>query len=445
MDLSSLNFLCYFLPAFLLVYYLCPGQWKNPVLLVGSLLFYALHSLRDLGLLLAAVLVNYCLVLVMDQEGRSARWRRCWFLLVLSCNIGFLCYHKYLAASLPLGISFYTFCLLSYGIDVYRRERKPSRRLLHLGIFAAMFPKLLSGPITAYRELEPQIRRRTITLENIESGLSLLIVGLSFKVILADHLAILWHDIQTVGFESISTPLAWMGIACYSVQLLFDFQGYSLMAIGLGRMLGFDLPENFHHPYGARSISEFYRRWHMSLGQWFRDYLYIPLGGNRQGGLRTAVNLLYVWLVTGIWHGATANYLLWGLALGLLIVWEKFCIGGFLRKHPLFSHLYVLFFIPLSWVIFAIPDLGSMGQYFTRLFPFGQAGSPVFATDWLYYGKTYLWFFLGAFLVSCPLADRLWEKYWNHLVTKLLLLILFWICIYQIVNGMHNPFQYFSF
>lgn len=445
MDLSSLNFLCCFLPVFLFVYYLCPKGLKNLALLAGSLFFCAFHSLRDLGLLLCAITVNFCLVLLMEQEGKSALWRRNCFLLVVSCNIGFLCFYKYLASTLPIGISFYTFSLLSYDVDVYRGKAKPARRILHLGVFAAMFPKFLSGPIVPYHQLSGQIRSRTISWPKMEYGLSLLIVGLSFKVILADHLAILWHDVQKVGFESISTPMAWLGIACCSVQLLFDFQGYSLMAVGIGSMLGFDFPENFYHPYGAGSIGEFYRRWHISLGSWFRDYLYIPLGGNRKGAFRTVTNLMVVWLVTGLWHGAAMNYVLWGLALGILIVLEKLCIGDFLRTHALLSHVYVLFFIPMTWVLFAIPDLSDAALYFSRLFPFRNTQEVVFSRDWLYYGKTYLWFFVGAFLVSCPLADRLWKKYWNHIVTKIVLLILFWICIYQINRGMHNPFRYLNF
>lgn len=350
-----------------------------------------------------------------------------------------------MAASLPIGISFYTFSLISYDLDVYRGRCKPARRILHLGVYAAMFPKLTSGPIVSYCELNSQVRSRTLSWQRIEYGLSLLIVGLSFKVILADHLAILWHDIQKAGFESISTPMAWLGIICCSVQLLLDFQGYSLMAVGIGHMLGFDLPENFRHPYRAGSISEFYRRWHISLGKWFRDYLYIPLGGNRGGTLCTVLNLMTVWLATSLWHGASAHFLLWGLSLGLLIVTEKLWTGRFLDSHPLFAHMYVLLLIPMTWVFFLIPDLSQIGLYFSRLFPLGGVQKVAFANDWLYYGRTYLRYFVGAFLVSCPLADRLWKKYWDHIVTKLLLLILFWICIYQVANGMHNPFRYLNF
>ena len=217
------------------------------------------------------------------------------------------------------------------------------------------------------------------------------------------------------------------------------------MAIGLAYMLGFELPKNFDHPYGARSISEYYRRWHISLGHWFRDYLYIPLGGNRGGIARTCINLLIVWGITGIWHGSTANFLLWGLILGFFIVLEKCFLGRLLERHRALSHFYVWFLIPLTWIIFAITDLKELGTYFTRLFPFWGEGIAVNARDWIDRGRSYLPLFLGAAAVSCPLADRLWKKYWNTLWAKALLFLLFWVCVYQIVNGLHDPFLYGNF
>lgn len=372
-------------------------------------------------------------------------WRRAWLCLIILFNVGLLLYYKYVAGTLPPGISFYTFTLLSADIDIYLRREQAPQSWLELGAYAAMFPKLLSGPITEYHCVIGQMRSRETSGKKVEYGLSLMIMGLSFKVLIADTLGILWHDIQTVGFESISTPLAWMGMAAYSVQLLFDFQGYSLMAVGLGHMLGFDLPQNFDHPYHSRSVSEYYRRWHISLGQWFRDYLYIPLGGSRTGTARTVLNLFIVWIVTGIWHGVTLNFLLWGLVLGTFIVLEKLFLGNFLDSHRLLSHLYIWLLIPLTWVIFAITDLKHLGIYFTRLFPFWGDGIAVNGKDWLLRGRDYLGFFLAALAVSCPLADSLWKKYWNTLPAKGVLLILFWVCVYRIVNGMHNPFMYLNF
>lgn len=445
MEFVDLNFLFRFLPLFLPVYFLCPRKRQGGILFAASLVFYAFSGWQNLLSLLCSLSVNYFLVRIMRAKGKKMKWRRGWLAAALLYNILKLGFYKYAAPSLPPGISFYTFTLLSYDIDVYLRKRRAARTFTELGVFAAMFPKLLSGPVMEYRDMAGQPRRRRNRIQAAEHGLSIIIMGLFFKVYIADTIGILWHDIQTIGFESISTPLAWMGVAGYSVQLLLDFQGYSLMAIGLAEMLGFTLPKNFDHPYRAGSISEYYRRWHISLGRWFCDYLYIPLGGNRKGVLRTAANLMAVWVVTGIWHGVTANFLLWGLVLGLLIVLEKFCIGDFLKKHKFLSHLYVWFLIPLTWLIFAVTDLGSLRIYFTRLFPLRSGGVSVNHTDWLAYGKTYLAFFLMAFAVSCPAADALWKKYWNTTIMKAVLLILFWLCIYRIANGLHNPFLYFSF
>lgn len=445
MGLSDLNFIFRFLPIFLLVYFLCPVRLRNLALFLASILFCALSSLSGAVVLMISVTVNYVLLRAMECRRNSPSWRKAWLAGAVLFHGGLLGFYKYLAPALPPGISFYTFTMLSADIDVYRRTGRPPGSFLEHGTFAAMFPKLLSGPITEYHDTIEQVRRRKVSAKGIEYGLSLMIAGLAFKVIIADTVGILWHDIQTVGFESISTPLAWMGAAAYSVQLLFDFQGYSLMAIGLSSMLGFRLPRNFDHPYRSRSISEYYRKWHISLGQWFRDYLYIPLGGSRRGRLRTVLNLLAVWLVTGIWHGVTPNFLLWGLTLGFFIVMEKLWLGKILDSHRLLSRLYVWFLIPLTWVIFAVTNLESLGIYFTRLFPFRDGGIAVNARDWILHGKKYLGFFLAALAVSCPAADYLWKKYWNTLAAKILLFALFWVCVYRLVNGLHNPFMYLSF
>lgn len=445
MGLSDLNFLFRFLPGFLVVYFLCPVKYRNSVLFGASILFCGLNSLQGALVLLCSMTTNYILVCFMDHRQDAPSWRRGWLLVTVLFNVGLLCFFKYRMPSLPPGISFYTFTLLSMDIDVYLRREKAPGSWLELGIYASLFPKLLSGPITAYHETSGQIHRHKASAKKIEYGLSLTIAGLALKILIADTVGILWHDIRTVGFESISTPLAWMGAAAYSVQLLFDFQGYSLMAIGLGSMLGFELPRNFDHPYRSRSISEFYRRWHISLGRWFRDYLYIPLGGSRKGDARTACNLMAVWIVTGIWHGVTLNFILWGLILGLFILLEKFWLGDFLSRHKAFSHLYVWFVIPLTWVVFAVTDFDSLRIYFTRLFPFWGGGIAVNKMDWLYHGRNYLGFFLAALAVSCPLADSLWKKYWDSLFAKILLFGLFWLCIYRIVNGLHNPFLYLGF
>lgn len=443
MEFSSLEFLIRFLPVFLIIYYLVPERFRNPVLFFGSIIFYSMGSWQDAILLMVSMTVNYGVVLWMDGQ-RGAR-RRLLLILLLVYDVGMLCFFKYTDWAMPLGISFYTFTMLSYVLDVYWQEEDALRNYIEMGAYVLMFPKLISGPIATFRDTVGQLAYRTYNRKRIEHGVSLFVVGLGYKVIIANHLAILWRDIQGIGFESISTPLAWIGAAGFSAQLFFDFQGYSLMAIGVGEMLGFVLPKNFNHPYRSRTVSEYYRRWHISLGQWFKEYLYIPLGGNRKGAARTFLNLLVVWVVTGMWHGASINFPLWGLILFVFIALEKFCIGGFLEKHGVLSRLYIWFVIPLTWVVFAISDLKNLGIYFSRMFPFFGTGIAVNAGDWIKYGRTYGLFFLLAFVISLPFMDALWKKFWNRWWMKVILFGVFWFCVYEIANGLNNPFLYFSF
>lgn len=443
MEFSSLEFLIRFLPVFLIVYYVVPVQFRNPVLFLGSILFYSMGSWQDAILLMVSMTINYGAVLLMDRQ-EGAR-RRLLLILLLVYNTGMLCFFKYTDWALPLGISFYTFTMLSYVLDVYWQEEDALTNYIEMGTYVLMFPKLISGPIATFRDTVGQICYRSLDKKRIEHGVSLFVVGLGYKVIIANHLAILWRDIQGIGFESISTPLAWMGAAGFSAQLFFDFQGYSLMAIGVGELLGFSLPKNFDHPYRSRTVSEYYRRWHISLGQWFKEYLYIPLGGNRKGAARTFLNLLVVWVVTGMWHGASINFPLWGLILFVFIALEKFCIGGFLEKHAVLSRLYIWFVIPLTWVVFAISNLENLGIYFSRMFPFFGTGIAVNAGDWIKYGRNYILFFLLAFVISLPFMDKLWKQCWNKWWMKVILFGVFWFCVYEIANGLNNPFLYFSF
>ncbi|MGN0342860.1 MAG: MBOAT family O-acyltransferase [Roseburia sp.] len=445
MEFSNLIFIFRFLPIFLLVYYLVPVRWKNPVLFFGSVICYGLGNWQDTLLLTVSFLLNYLLTMVMDKKDASPAWRRVWLILLVVYDVGVLCFFKYFWSRLPLGISFYTFTMLSYVLDVYRKKQCSTRNFWELGTYVWMFPKLISGPIASFGETIGSIRERKIRPKSVEYGLSLMIVGLGFKVIIADHLATLWRDVQTVGFESISTPLAWIGMAGYCAQLFFDFQGYSLMAVGLGEMLGFTLPQNFNHPYRSKSVGEFYRRWHMTLGAWFKNYIYIPLGGNRKGKARTLFNLLIVWLVTGIWHGVTLNFLLWGLVLFLFIALEKIVPQGKLKKLNWMGHLYIWIVIPLTWMLFAITDIKQIGIYFSRLFPFFGTGVAVHAGDYITYLKNYSLFFGLAFLVSLPIVDKFWKKHWNKFYTKILLFAVFWVCIVLIAKGLKNPFMYFSF
>ena len=287
---------------------------------------------------------------------------------------------------------------------------------------------------------------RTCNWEQFEDGLKYFVLGLGMKVLLADRLAILWNDLQMIGFQSISTPLAWLGAVGYSLQLYFDFWGYSLMAAGLLVMLGYEFIENFNHPYASRTISEFYRRWHVTLGSWFRDYVYFPMGGSRCSGKKLIMNLAVVWLLTGLWHGNGGNFLIWGAVLGLFIILEKRFYGKFLQKIPVLGNLYVLILIPLTWVVFAISNLKQLSIYFGRLFPFiGGPGLAVNSQDIFKYGQNYAPFLIAGMLLCIPAIMNFYEKHKKNPIIILLLAVIFWFSVYFIASSAGNPFMYLNF
>lgn len=471
MIFSSLPFLFAFLPLFLAVYYVCPARWRNASLLCGSLVFYGIgvkNNLWMLALLLLSAFINYRIGSRIAQSVRMYR-RKQWLLRGIVYNLFWLILFKYTGFiseninailqlfglpalletkpfPLPLGISFYTFAALSYLVDVYRRDVKWERSLPRFATWFCMFPQVTSGPITRYQSQQKALLKRTYSMESIENGLREFTIGLGLKVLLANRLGGLWSAVGGIGYESISTPLAWMGIAAFSFQLYFDFCGYSLMAKGLGTMLGFTLPDNFNHPYIAVSMTEFWRRWHITLGAWFRDYIYIPLGGSREGRLRTVRNLLVVWLLTGIWHGASWNFVIWGLSLFLLIALEKQGLLRILEGCRPVGHLYMLLIIPLTWLIFALP-LPQAVLYLKRLFPFLAAPGTFhyFAGDAAKYGMQYGIFLLAGFLFMTPLPRKLYERDKKGLVTAALLLLVFWLSVRGIMQGANDPFLYFNF
>ena len=372
---SSLEFLVRYLPLFLLLFFLTPGRYRNYVLFAYSIILYGLGEPKYVLVLLGMCMVNFLFGKYLEPERvseymqghREEGRRKLWLGVGIACNAGLLLYFKVSNAFdanflLPMGISFYTFKSISYLIDVYRADTEAETSFVRFGAYLCCFPQVVSGPIMRYPDAVQGLKRGKLSYARLEDGLRMLVAGLAMKVLLADRLGILWNDIQTIGVESISTPLAWLGAFGYSMQLYFDFAGYSLMAVGIGVMIGLPRIKNFDQPYSSRSVSEFYRRWHMTLGSWFRDYLYIPLGGNRKGAVRTAANLLFVWAVTGFWHGGGLHFIVWGLVLGILIVIEKFWLGKYLAKSRVLSHLYVLFVIPLTWVLFAVSSLGEAGR-----------------------------------------------------------------------------------
>ena len=465
MVFSSASFLIFFLPCLLVLYFLVPRRCRylrNLILLAFSLAFYACGGPKFLLLMLLSIVINYVGGLLAGPAHRP-RTRRLGMTLAVVLGLALLGWFKYAGffgemlhallpvvpvpqVTLPIGISFFTFQGLSYVIDVYRGDAEAERSLLDYAAFQAMFPQLVMGPILRLRDVSAELHtKRPFSRAAVESGFSLFVVGLGCKVVLADQLASLWTALERIGFAYLSAPLAWFGAVGYSLQLYYDFAGYSLMAMGLARMLGFVIPRNFDLPYCSRSISEFWRRWHITLGIWFRDYLYIPLGGSRNGKRRLLLSLFVVWTLTGLWHGAAWNFVLWGLVLFVFIALEKFCIGSFLERHRFLSRLYFLFLIPQTWVVFRISDLGELGDYFSRLYPFLSSGESVFAGDLLRQLESYWWLFALGILLATPWPRRFYEKYRATPLVWLPLFAVFWLCLYLIATGTGNPFLYARF
>ena len=451
-NFSDLNFIFRFLPVFLIAFYLTPTRFRTWTLLFGSLLFYAVGDLRMFPALLAAVIVNF--LFAKAQFGEKSKSL---LFFVLAIDAGMLIEFKILGqyvdkSLLPIGISFYIFKMISYQMDVYRGKVEKDASFVDVAAYFCMFPQVVSGPIMRFdKYLENTTLREKTSLgriaESIEDGLRFFVAGLAMKVLLADHLAMLWKDIGTIGYESISTPLAWLGAVTYSLELYFDFWGYSLMAAGIGVMIGFPFITNFDHPYGSGSVSEFYRRWHATLGSWFRDYIYIPLGGSRKGEARTVFNLLVVWLVTGFWHGITLNFIIWGLSLCFLIICERLFV---LKKLPaplsrFVGRVNVLILIPLTWVVFAISDFDMLGIYFSRLFPFAGSGIAVNQGDFLKNIGIYWTILLPSLLLLIPKVYDFWVNRRNRWIFNILWIILFWACIYSLAGAAGNPFMYYKF
>ncbi len=430
MVFSSFAFLFWFLPFCLIVYMLVSKRSKNLVLLFFSIVFYAYGAIETpayLYLILISVVINWIAGMFI---GRNDRYKKLYLTIGLVWDFGNLFIFKYADfflknlnvlpfvdlpltnLVLPLGISFFTFQIASYLIDVYRGDVKVEYNLVDLGTYILLFPQLIAGPIVRFSDVQKELHDRTVQRDEFLDGLQIFLIGLGKKVLLANRLGGLWSDLQAVGYDAISTKAAWMGIFAYSFQLYFDFSGYSQMAIGMGKMFGFHFPQNFNHPYLSVTMTEFWRRWHMTLGTWFREYVYIPLGGNRKGQKRMYRNMLVVWALTGFWHGADWNFILWGLLLFGLLAAEKTWYGKFLNRHKAVGHLYMLFWIPMSWLLFAISDMKQLGIYFAKLWGFG--GEALFPTDYVNYFSTYgKWLILGL-LFSTALPENIYKMMQNR-------------------------------
>ncbi len=459
----SKEFIFYFLPVFLLIYYAVPKRFKNIVLFAGSIVFYALGEWKYVPLIILSLLVNYGIALIievykqMEKKEHVICSKRKMFLLIamLIYNFGLLFVFKYFkfftgiesGLTLPLGISFYTFQIVSYVIDVYKDKTKAERNLINLGVYLCMFPQLIAGPIVLYTDVAKQIHNRSHSLDKFQDGIRTFTLGLGSKMIIANIMGMCWNSTQMYGIESISTPIAWIAMFAYTFQIYFDFYGYSLMAIGLGKMLGFTLPENFNDPYMATSVTDFWRRWHITLSTWFRDYVYIPLGGNRKGQVRTIFNMFVVWSLTGLWHGASWNFVIWGVIFFVLLTIEKLGFKKILDKSQALGHICMILVIPLSWVVFGLEKLSDIGIYFAKLFPFltNMSFEYVSKNDYITALGRYWFFFILAILFSFSSPRKLYAKYKKTFLVTIILLAVFWVSIYRVFTSASNPFLYFRF
>ncbi len=448
---SGLKFLFCFFPAFLAVYYITPKNYRNLTLLSGSLIFYLIAEPKFTALLILMVFLNYGIGKRICCSAQNHSKKRLWLIAGLLLNIGLLSCFKIRAFGspdkwIPLGLSFYLFKMLSFLADLYSGKLSVLPGFGDAAVYFTMFPQIISGPIMRYQEGNIPAKSQTYSLEKLEAGMQSFILGLALKILLADRLAILWKDIHTIGYESISTPLAWLGAGAYSMELYFDFWGYSLMSSGICLMLGFPFIQNFRHPYASRSLREFWRRWHITLGAFFRDYVYIPLGGSHKSSKSTLRNLLLVWLLTGFWHGEGPHYILWGLSIFCFLSLEKLVFKDWLEKHSFLSRCYVLFVISVTWIIFAVPDFGELCTYLGRLFPFtGSVGISVNSRDIVKYLRLYWYYLVPGILLCIPSVSGFYEKHRKHPAAILFTVIIFWLSVYCIIRMGSNPFTYLKF
>ncbi len=440
MVFSGLVFLFLFLPVFFLVYFFVPGRAKNVVLLLASLVFYGWGEPLFLTVMVFSIFSDYVHGILVDKYLRHEDEKKAKIALISSIviNLGMLFLFKYTGLlPLPIGISFYTFQTMSYTIDVYRREVKVQKNLLDFSVFVTLFPQLVAGPIVKYKDVEADLGARSAHMEQVGYGIYRFVVGLAKKVILANNIGMLWeYAYGTVASER-TVLLAWLGAVAFALQIYFDFSGYSDMAIGIGAMLGFHFPENFNYPYIATSVTDFWRRWHISLSSWFREYVYIPLGGNRKGLGRQLVNILIVWLLTGIWHGAGFNFVAWGLWFALFLVIEKSGFLRLLKRLPkVFGLVYTWLVVLISWVFFATDSFASAFDYIRAMFGFGADGLVVASTGDLYQLSNYWVLLLLGAVFAIP-----HKKKWH----PVFLVLLFVVSVAYIVDASYNPFLYFRF
>ena len=437
---SSITFLYYFLPVVLLLYYAVPRRMENGILLITSILFYAWGGVSFGVLMLVMIGVGYFFGRLIEKYRESSAGR--WICIVaVVVNVAVLFHFKF-AEELPIGISFYTFQIISYLIDVYRGEVDAQQSLATFAAYAALFPQLVAGPIVRYADVERQLSDRVHDLEKIAYGIRRFIIGLAKKVLIANSFGELCGIVQSSTEKSIL--FYWMYAVAFTLQIYYDFSGYSDMAIGLGKLFGFTFAENFNYPYISKSITEFWRRWHISLGSWFRDYVYIPLGGNRVPKWRWMINVFVVWFLTGFWHGAAFQFIVWGMFFAILLLVEKFWISEFLEKHKLFAHLYVVLVVVVGFVIFNSANLAEAFTYISGMAGVGEV--EIFTAEAIYYLRSYAILFVIAMVGATPFPKLLAEKVPGKcFLEPAILIALILVVTAYLVDGSFNPFLYFRF
>lgn len=467
MVFSGLTFLLLFLPAVLLVYFIVPKRFKNAVLFLFSLLFYAWGEPVYVVLMLFSTVLDFSCGKVVDRY-RGTPKAKIGLLVSVFVNLGLLCLFKYtdffittinsitgtaiplLNLPLPIGISFYTFQTMSYTIDVYRGDAKVQNNIISFGAYVSLFPQLIAGPIVRYQTIADQINDRTHSFDKFGDGVKRFAVGLAKKVLLANNIGLLWSAVSKTDISQLSVVSAWLGAIAFAFQIYFDFSGYSDMAIGLGKIFGFDFLENFNYPYISKSVTEFWRCWHISMGTWFRDYVYIPLGGNRKRFAVQIRNIAVVWLLTGFWHGASWNYVLWGVFYGILLIIEKLFLLKYLNKAPSFiGHIYAVICILIGWVFFAFEDISQGLDYLKVMF----GGASAYVTnETMYQMISYLPLLLICLVASTPVGKILYgklKKLKNSTLTSLVsisgMLAVTVLSTAYLISGSYNPFLYFRF
>lgn len=464
---SSLTFLFAFLPLTLVLYFLANDKFKNYILLVASLIFYAWGEPKYVLLMIASIIFNYFVARLIDKKRKKKGVAKLWLIVAVVVNIGALFIFKYLDfaiynlnlafnfnlgqtnLALPIGISFYTFQILSYVIDVYRKKVKLQKNIFTLGTYIALFPQLIAGPIVRYSDVEKQLKERTHSLDKFCDGFRRFIVGFVKKVLIANNVAVIADTVFNNPSAQALGPVAIIiSLLAYTLQIYYDFSGYSDMAIGLGKIFGFDFDENFNYPYSAVSITDFWKRWHISLTTWFRDYIYIPLGGNRCSKIKWVRNFAIVWLLTGLWHGASWNFVLWGVFYMIILLAEKQFLGKLLAKMPKFiTWIYTFIIVNIGWLLFRVNTLDDLGYTVNAFFHPSASAGDFLAQN--YSIVPYINFMIIGLIFMFPIEKKIskWilKKKFGRFILDLILIVLFMIGIFALVNSSYNPFIYFRF